>query len=133
MMTRCGSPAAAASPPAIMRRVNGSVAWRAALVQGLAVAVAGVTLGLALPHSFFEDYGWAAGPGVWVLCALLTAAVLRLPPLLVVAGAALAGIPSLVTVLLGAHWAGVPIAVGILAAWCGWLAARTGPTAASPA
>ena len=26
------------------------------------------------------------------------------------------------TVLLGAHWAGVPLAVGIFAAWCGWLA-----------
>ena len=70
---------------------------------------------LALPRSFFEDYGWAAGPGVWALCALLTAAVLRLPALPVLAGAALAGIPSLVTVLLGAHWAGVPLAVGIFA------------------
>src|SRR5215218_1907547 len=107
-----------------MSGVNGSVAWRAALIQGIAVAVSGVALGLALPHSFFEDYGWAAGPGVWAACALVTAAVLRLPALLVVAGAALAGIPSLVTVLLGAHWAGVPIAVGILAVWCGWLARR---------
>src|SRR3954449_4895938 len=116
-----------------MGRVNGSVAWRAALVQGLAVAVSGVALGLALPHSFFEDYGWAVGPGAWALCALLTAAVLRLRALPVLVGAALAGVPSLVTVLLGAHWAGVPIAIGILAAWCGWLAARTGPTVASAA
>ena len=106
-----------------MAGVNGSVAWRAALVQGLAVAASGVALGLALPRSFFEDYGWAAGPGVWALCALLTAAVLRLRALPVLAGAAVAGIPSLVTVLLGAHWAGVPLAVGIFAAWCGWLAA----------
>ena len=102
--------------------VNGSVVWRAALVQGLAVAVTAVALGAALPRSFFEDFGWAAGPGVWGLCALLTAAVLKLPALPVLAGAALAGIPSLVTVLLGAHWAGVPLAVGIFAAWCGWLA-----------
>ena len=107
-----------------MGAVNGSVAWRAALVQALAVAVTGVALGLALPHAFFEDYGWAAGPGAWAACALLTAGVLRLPALPVLAGAALAGIPSLITVLLGAHWAGVPIAVGIFAAWCGWLAAR---------
>src|SRR3954447_8796436 len=134
MMTRCRHEAVASGPrPAIMGRVNGSVAWRAALVQGIAVAVSGVALGFALPHSFFEDYGWAAGPGIWAACALVTAAVLRLPPLLVLAGAALAGIPSLATVLLGAHWAGVPMAVGILAAWCGWLAARTGPTVASAA
>src|SRR5215210_7944232 len=107
-----------------MSPVNGSVAWRAALIQGLAVAVCGVVLGLALPHSFFEDFGWAAGPGVWAACALVTAAVLRLPALPALAGAAVAGIPSLVTVLLGAHWAGVAIAVGVFAAWCGWLARR---------
>jgi len=107
-----------------MRRVNGSVVWRAALIQGLAVAVCGVVLGLVLPHSFFEDFGWAAGPGVWAGCAMLTAAVLRLPALPVLAGAAVAGIPSLVTVLLGAHWAGAPIAVGAFAAWCGRLARR---------
>jgi len=120
-----------------MGRVNGSVVWRAALVQGLAVAVCGVVLGLALPHSFFEDFGWAAGPGVWAGCAMLTAAVLRLPALHVLAGAAVAGIPSLVTVLLGAHWAGVPIAVAAFAAWCGRLARRRderrsgGPVAAA--
>jgi hypothetical protein len=109
--------------------VNGSVVWRAALVQGLAVAVSALALGAALPRSFFEDFGWAAGPGVWAVCALLTAAVLKLPALPVLAGAALAGIPSLVTVLLGAHWAGVPLAVGIFAAWCGWLAGSRGPVA----
>jgi len=106
--------------------MNGSVAWRAALVQGLAVALLGVALGLTLPHSFFEDWGWAAGPGAWALCALVTAAVLQLPAVWVLAGAAIAGIPSLVTVLLGAHWAGVPLAIGVFAAWCGWLAGAGG-------
>ena len=105
-----------------MRAVNGSVAWRAALVQGVAVAVSGVALGLALPHAFFEVYGWLAGPGVWALCALVTAAVLQLRALPVLAGAALAGIPSLVAVVLDAHWVGVPLAVAIFAVWCGWLA-----------
>lgn len=106
--------------------MNGSVAWRAALIQGAAVAVTAVVLALTLPRSFFEDYGWAAGPGVWALCALLTAAMLGLRALPVLAGAALAGIPSLITVLLGAHWAGVPVAVGIFALWCGWLAGSRG-------
>ena len=106
--------------------MNGSVAWRAALIQALAVAVSGVVLGLALPHSFFEDYGWAAGPGAWAACALLTGMVLRLAPLPVLAGAAVAGLPGLAGVLLGAHWAGVPLAVGLFAAWCGWLAADRG-------
>ena len=43
--------------------MNGSVVWRAALAPGLAVAASGVALGVALPHWFFEDWGWAAGPG----------------------------------------------------------------------
>src|SRR3954468_18788404 len=102
--------------------MNGSVAWRGGPGRGPAGGVSGVALGLALPHSFFEDYGWVVGPGAWALCALLTAAVLRLRALPVLVGAALAGIPSLVTVLLGAHWAGVPLAIAIFAAWCGWLA-----------
>jgi hypothetical protein len=106
--------------------MNTSVAWRAALIQGLAVAASSVILAAALPRSFFEDYGWAAGPGVWALCALLTAVVLKLPALPVLAGAAVAGIPSLITVLLGAHWAGVPLAVGIFALWCGRLAGARG-------
>jgi hypothetical protein len=99
------------------------VALRAALVQGGALALSAVALGAALPRSFFVSWGWLAGPGVWLACALLTALVLRLPPGRVVAGAALCGLPSLVTVLLGVHWAGAPVAVALLAAWCGRLAA----------
>jgi hypothetical protein len=106
-----------------MGAMDGSVAWRAALIQAGSVAALATVLGLALPHSFFEDYGWAAGPGAWAACAALTAVVLRLPVLTVLAGAALAGLPSLATVLLGAHWLGAPLAVGLLALWCGRLAA----------
>ena len=40
--------------------------WRAALVQALAVAVLSVALAVALPHSFFEDWGWLAGPAAWI-------------------------------------------------------------------
>jgi hypothetical protein len=59
--------------------VSTSVLWRAALVQALGVAVLSVALAIALPHSFFEDWGWLAGPGAWMACAALTAVVLRLP------------------------------------------------------
>ena len=72
-----------------MRPMDGSIAWRAALILGVAVAVVAVVLGAALPREFFEDYGWAAGPAVWAGCALLTAAVLRLPLVPALAGAAL--------------------------------------------
>ena len=81
-----------------------------------------IVLALALPRSFFEDYGWAAGPGAWALCALLTARVLRLPWLPVLGGAALAGLPGLLGVLLDAHWLGPPFGVLLFGLWCGWLA-----------
>ena len=77
------------------------------------------------PQSVFEDAGWLAGPAAWAVCAALCAVALRLPLLPVLVGAALAGVPSLVTVLLGAHWLGVPLAVAIFGVWCGALADRT--------
>ena len=107
-----------------MAAMDRSVAWRAALLQLFTVAVVAVVLGLAVEDSFFEDSGWLAGPGVWAACALVTAAVLHLPPLPVLAGAALSGLPSLAAVLAGVHWAGTPLALVLFGAWCGWIAAR---------
>jgi hypothetical protein len=103
-----------------------SIAWRAALLQSLLVAAFAVLLASTVPHSFFEDWGWAAGPGTWAVCALAVAAALRLPALLVLVGAALSGLPSLATVLLGAHWLGAPVAIALFALWCGWIGARRG-------
>lgn len=99
-----------------------SLALRAALVQGLAVAALAVVLALVLPRSFFVDWGWAAGPAAWIACAALTARVLRLPLGPVLLGAALAGIAALVGVLSGVHWLGTVLAVGVFAVWCGRLA-----------
>jgi hypothetical protein len=95
------------------------LAVRAALTQAAGVAVLSIALAIALPHSFFEDYGWIAGPGAWALCALLTAHVLSLSKPRTLLGAAVVGIPSLIGVLLGAHWLGAIIAIGVFAAWCG--------------
>lgn len=100
-----------------------SILWRAALLQLGAVAVLSIALGLALPHDFFVDWGWLAGPGSWMLCAAFTARVLGLPLEPTLLGAVLAGLPSLVAVLIGLHWAGAILAVGLFAAWC----ARLGP------
>ena len=109
-----------------MARMDGSIAWRAALIMGAAVAVVAGGLGAALSREFFEDHGWAAGPAAWATCALLVARVLRLPVLPVLAGAALAGLPGLVGVLAGAHWLGPPLGVALFGLWCGRLAAATG-------
>jgi hypothetical protein len=54
---------------------------------------------------------------------VFTGALLRLPPLPVLAGAALAGLPGLIGVALDAHWLGPPFGVVLFALWCGRLAA----------
>ena len=107
-----------------MRAMDRSVAWRAALLQALLVAAVAVALGAALPRSFFEDWGWLAGPGAWGACALVAGAVLRLPLVLVLAGAALAGLPMLLGVAVGVHWLGAPLGLAAFGAWCGRLAGR---------
>lgn len=103
-----------------------SVLWRAAAVQAISVAVLSVVLAIALPHSFFDDWGWLAGPAAWLVCALVTAAAVRLPRLRVLIGAALAGLPSVLFVVLGAHWAGAVVAIVLFALWCARLAREPG-------
>jgi hypothetical protein len=103
----------------MMRIMDRSVAWKAALVQALSVTVVAVALAAALPRSFFEDWGWLAGPAAWAACALVVAAVVRLPVAVVLVGAALAGIPMLAGVAVGVHWIGAPLALLIFGVWCG--------------
>jgi hypothetical protein len=106
--------------------VDRSVLWRAALVQALAVAVLSIALAIALPHSFFEDWGWLAGPAAWMACALVTARVVGLPIAGTLVGAALAGLPSVLAVVLGVHWLGAVLAIALFALWCARLARDRG-------
>lgn len=101
-----------------------STAWRATAVQALVVAALSLALGLALPDSFFREWGWLAGPGAWLLCAWVTGLVLGLPLLGTLGGAAVAGLPSLVAVAGGVHWVGPAVGVVVFGAWCGYLADR---------
>jgi hypothetical protein len=80
--------------------------------------VLSLLLGLILPHGFFESAGWLVGPVAWMLCAWLTARVVGLPLEPVLIRAVLAGVPSLLVVLLGLHWLGAALAVAIFAIWC---------------
>lgn len=95
-----------------------AILWRAALLQLIAVALLSLALGLALPHDFFVDWGWLAGPGSWMLCAAFTATILKLPLIPTLTGAVLAGLPSLLAVLFALHWLGAIVAVGLFAIWC---------------
>jgi hypothetical protein len=107
-----------------MAAMDRSIAWRAALLQALLLVAAALVLGAVLDREFFRSWGWLAGPATWGLCALAVAAVLRLPALPVLVGAAVSGLPSLVAVLAGVHWAGAPLGVALFALWCGRLGAR---------
>ena len=114
----------------MIHRMDRDIAIRAALLQGGSLAVLAVVLAIALPRSFFEDWGWAAGPGVWALCAAFAANVLRLPLVPALAGAAVAGIPSLIGVLAGVHWIGAPVGIVLFGLWCGRLAPTSTPAVA---
>lgn len=95
-----------------------AILWRAGAIQLVTVVALSLALGLALPESFFESWGWLVGPAAWALCAALTARVLDLPLGSTLAGAVLAGIPSLLAVLIGLHWLGAVVAVALFAIWC---------------
>ncbi|HWM63650.1 MAG TPA: hypothetical protein VNP96_06625 [Solirubrobacterales bacterium] len=101
--------------------MDSAIFWRVAPVQAMAVVVLSLLLGLLLPHSFFEAWGWLTGPLAWLLCARFTAWVVGLPPMPVLIRALLAGIPSLLFVLLGLHWLGALAAVCLFAALCAQL------------
>ncbi len=113
-----------------MPRMDRSVGLRAAVLQGALLAVVAVALAAALPRSFFEDWGWLAGPAVWGGCALVVGAGLRLPLGAVLVGAALSGLPMLLGVAVGVHWLGTPLGLTGFGLWCAWLAGRRVPVVA---
>jgi hypothetical protein len=94
------------------------VFWRVAVVQLVAVAVLSLLLGLVFSHGFFEDWGWLAGPAAWLACAWLTARIVGLEPAPTLLRAVLAGVVSGLAVLVGLHWLGALVAVGLFAYLC---------------
>jgi hypothetical protein len=104
--------------------MDGSVIWRAALLQALVLSATALVLAAALDRQFFVDWGWLAGPAAWGACALGAAVVLRLAPGWVLVGAALSGLLMLPGVLVGVHWIGAPLALAAFGLWCGRWAAR---------
>jgi hypothetical protein len=98
--------------------VRFDVFWRVAVVQLVAVAVLSLILGALFSNGFFEDWGWLAGPAAWLLCSWITARVVGLAIAPTLVGAVGAGLVSALAVLLGEHWLGALVAIGLLAAWC---------------
>lgn len=94
------------------------VFWRVALVQLVAAGLLSLLLALVFSHGFFEDWGWLTGPLSWLACAWLTARVVGLEPAPTLVRAVAAGVVSLLAVLIGLHWLGALVAVGLFAYLC---------------
>jgi hypothetical protein len=99
--------------------VNARLFWTSLVVQAVVVAVPFVLLGLALDESFFEDWGWLAGPVVWLACSAVTARLLSLPLGYVLFSAVAGGVAGALVFLATSHFPGMIAALLVFAASCG--------------
>jgi hypothetical protein len=96
--------------------VNSGRFWRAALLQLIVVAIPFAILAIAVSHDFFEDYGWAVGPVVWLACSLVTGRLLRLPLAFSLFCAAAGGVAAVLVMLVFGHEVGIVAGVAVFAA-----------------
>jgi hypothetical protein len=99
--------------------VNARLFWKSLAVQAIVVAIPFAALGLALDEAFFEDWGWAVGPVVWLACSLVTARILALPVGYVLFSAVAGGVAGAIVMLAASHLAGMGAALLVFAASCG--------------
>jgi hypothetical protein len=99
--------------------VNARLFWTSLVVQAAVLAVPFVVLGLALDESFFEDWGWVAGPAVWLVAAALTARILSMPAGYVLFSAVAGGVAGAIVFLVASHSAGMVAGLLVFAASCG--------------
>jgi hypothetical protein len=99
--------------------VNARLFWKSLMVQAIAVAIPFVVLALTLDEAFFEDWGWLAGPAVWLVCSAATARVLSLPLGYVLFSAVAGGVAGAIVFLLASHGAGMAAGLLVFAASCG--------------
>jgi hypothetical protein len=99
--------------------VNARLFWKSLVVQAVAVAIPFAILGAALDRDFFEDWGWAVGPVVWLACSVVTARVLSLPLGYVLFSAVAGGVAGVLVMLATSHLPGIGAALLVFAASCG--------------
>ena len=92
---------------------------RSLAAQALLVGLLFAMLALALPKSFFEDYGWATGPVAWIVCSILTARLVALPLGLVLFAALAGGVAGFLVSLAASHAAGLVVSLLVFGASCG--------------
>jgi hypothetical protein len=99
--------------------VNARLFWKSLAVQATVLAIPFVVLALALEESFFEDWGWLAGPLVWLAASVGTARILSLPLGYVLFSAIAGGVAGAIVFLVASHWAGMAAGLLVFAASCG--------------
>jgi hypothetical protein len=99
--------------------VNARLFWKSLAVQAIVLAVPFVVLAVTLDESFFEDWGWLAGPAVWLACSAVSARILSLPLGYVLFSAVAGGVAGAVVFLVASHWAGMAAGLLVFAASCG--------------
>jgi hypothetical protein len=99
--------------------VNARLFWTSLAAQALVLAVPFVVLAVTLDESFFEDWGWVAGPTVWLACSVVTARILSLPLGYVLFSAVAGGVAGAIVFLVASHWAGMVAGLLVFAASCG--------------
>ena len=90
--------------------------WRAAAVQLVVVAIPFAILGLTVSHNFFEDYGWAVGPVLWIACSLISGRLLGLPLQYTLFCAAAGGVVTVLVLLVIGHEVGIAAGIAVFAA-----------------
>ena len=96
--------------------MNSGRFWRAALIQLVVVAIPFAILAILLSDDFFEDYGFATGPVVWIACSLVTGRILRLPLVFSLFCAAAGGVAGTLVMLVAGHTIGLLVAIAVFAA-----------------
>jgi hypothetical protein len=114
--------------------VDRSLAWRAALLQTVAVAAVFVLLLVApLPAGFFRENGAIVGPLAWVVCSLLTGVLMSLRLGLTLGAAFASGVVAGAVGMLLNHTAGLVLGILAFGAVAGYLGrgrhAEAAPTA----
>jgi hypothetical protein len=99
--------------------VKARLFWKALVIQAIVVAIPFAILGLALPESFFEDWGWLVGPVIWLACSVVSGRILDIPLPYVLFSAVAGGVAGLIVMLVATHWAGMIAALLVFAASCG--------------
>jgi hypothetical protein len=102
--------------------------WRAAATQLVVVAIPFAVLAIAVPHHFFEDYGFAVGPVLWIACSLVTGRLLGLPVRFTLFCTVASGVATVLVLLALGHEVGIVAGIGVFAA----CASGYEPTVADP-